>query len=379
MQLFSKKITVICLILFFRVSISLGQYHQNVIKGTVYDVDSGQPLQGVNAYLSNTTLGDATNDIGYYAFNNIPPGNYDLAFNFIGYESIITNIDIGPRDTLIFNVKLKYTQYKLDSLVVFDDRDGQWVRFLERFKRHFLGRSHNAEHTELMNAEVLDFNMEGFGVYTAEAKRELHIINRALGYESHVQLEHFKWNYFEDSGQALYYVRMKELEPKNSEQEREWALKRSVTYQESIRKFFVALLNTVKNKTEELRPYDPAVQLPAFNLVEFNDQRYKLFNGEIKRLSVENKYEQYAPENNQYEVWGFSFETFYGEMPLSVIPDDGEVSYLDYYDEEANEYIFAIDQYGHLLNPLDVTIGGYWSKFRFADFLPLNYKPERNL
>jgi hypothetical protein len=379
LPLLSKKITVICLIQFLLVVSCYGQGLQNVIKGTVYDADSGQPLPGVNAYLSNTSLGDATNDLGYYEFSNIPPGNYDLVFNFIGYEPVTANVDIGPADSLIFDVKLAYAPYQLDSLVVVEDRGGQWRRFLEKFERHFLGRSNNAEQTELMNAEILDFNMESFGVYTAEANRELHIINKALGYESYVQLEHFKWNYFEDTGQALYYVRMKEMEPENKQQAREWALKRSVTYQQSIRYFFVALLNEVQNKTEELEPYESLSQLPGFDRIEHDGQRYKLFNGKITMIPDESRYEQFLPEKNQYQVRGFRFETLFGEMPLSVIPDNGERSYLDYYDKQAIEKLFVIDQNGHLLNPLDVAIGGYWSKFRFADFLPLNYKPVKNL
>lgn len=364
---------------FLLVAACFGQSNQNVIKGKVYDVDSEQPLPGVNAYLSNTTLGDATDDSGYYEFGNIPPGNYDLVFNFIGYAPLTVNVDIGTADTLIFDVNLKYEPLQLDSLVVVNERDGQWRRFLERFERHFLGKSKNAEQTELMNAEILNFNMESFGVYTAEANRELHIVNKALGYESYVQLEYFKWNYFEDTGQALYYVRMRELEPENSKQERLWALKRSVTYQQSIRNFFTALLEEAQSKSEQLRPNNLKTKLPSFHEIEFNGQGYKLFNGKIEMLPLDYTNDQYLPNNNEYEVWGFSFETLFGDMPLSVIPEDGELSYLDYYDKQAKDNLVAIDPNGNLLNPLDVAIGGYWSRFRFADFLPLNYKPARNL
>lgn len=370
-----KYWTAAALLVCFTESI-YGQDSENVIKGQVFEADSGAPLTAVNVYLSNTTIGDATDDSGRYLLRNVPPGNYDLVHHFVGYEPVAVNIDIGARDTLVFEVRLKSVPYELDSLVVTGRRDRLWQRNLERFKRHFVGRSNNARDTRILNAEVLDFKIERFGVYSAEAERELHIINEALGYESFVHLEHFEWNYFEDTGQALYYVRMNELEPENDMQLKDWYLKRSVTYDRSIRKFFRGLVEEVRNVGYPDGSNSSGNEFYRFGMVEFEEQEFKLFNGEIKHLPVSEHYTEYIPQNNRYEIFGFRISIFTGENPLMVIPGYGEVSYLDYHDKEASDHIFILDEYGNLLNPLEIIVGGYWSNMRFGDFLPLNYHPE---
>jgi hypothetical protein len=354
------------------------QNYTNSIRGQVYDIDSGLHLPAVNVYLSNTTIGDATDTTGVYQIDNIPPGSYKLIYHFMGYERVIKEIGIGSKDTLTLNIGLKYVPFELDSVVVLGKRDRQWKRNLNRFIRHFIGHSNNAKNTKILNTEVLDFEIENFGVYSAKAQDELHIINDALGYESFVSLLYFKWNYFNDDGQAYYTVRMQELEPESSQQKKEWEIKRTVTYDQSIRKFFKSIVDKVKTINEEENSSFPDVEIFKFGTVEVEDRWYKLFNGVIEKLQFESKYRKYIPENDQYEVFGFRFEKFILEDPLTIIADYGERSYLDYHDPGAREYIFAVDQNGHLLNPLDVAVGGYWAKLRFADFLPLNYRSGAN-
>lgn len=176
-----KSINAIPVFFFLLIGVSniQGQNYQNVIEGVVYDLDSGLRMPAVNVYLSNTTIGDATDTLGVYQINNIPPGNYELVFQFTGYEQQVKSIDIGFRDTLNYKVGLKYKPYQMDSLVVKGERDRLWQRNLERFKRHFMGTSNNAEMTELVNPYVLDFEIVGFGEYTAKAQDELHITNKS--------------------------------------------------------------------------------------------------------------------------------------------------------------------------------------------------------
>lgn len=99
----------------------------------MFDAESGILLGGESVYLANNTLGDATAGSGEYKIRNIPPGNYNLVYCFIGYEQVVKNIDIGPSDSLVIDTGLTYTQYELDSLVVKQDRDRRWERLLERF------------------------------------------------------------------------------------------------------------------------------------------------------------------------------------------------------------------------------------------------------
>lgn len=374
-QFYYSRTTFLLSLLFILIcpANSYSQDYRNMIIGQVFDVDSGLLLGAVNVYLTNTTLGDASDNSGKYQIRNIPPGNYNIVYHFIGYEQVIKNIDIGIKDTLVIDVGLSYTHFELDSIVVEGKRDRTWQRYLERFIQHFIGSSNNAQQTQIINAEVLDFETVRFGVYDASSEHELHIVNEALGYESFVSLEHFEWNFFEDTGQVFYYVRMNELETKDEDQKKEWEQRRLATYNNSIRSFFKGLLHAVDNQPEDERRYRHGLR--TFDDFYYNNNRYKILNGTIQKIEDERKLEMNRPREGQYDVFGFKFNLIFAESPLSIISGGGEVSYLDYQNRSAREYIFIIDQNGYLLNPLDVTLGGYWAKYRFADFLPINFIP----
>lgn len=356
-------------------SIAVAQNYKNGIEGQVFDGSTGEPAQAVNVYLSNTTIGDVTDPEGRFLIENIPPGSYDLIFHFVGFKKIIRQVDIGSGEVLKEDAILIAEQYQLDSLQVKGKRDRSWERYLRRFERNFIGTSQNAENTQLMNPEVLDFEREMWGVYSATAREELHIVNEALGYESFVDLAVFEWSYFNDTGKALYFVRMKELEPESKAQLESWKLKRQVTYKESIRYFFNGLIYMSENPASE--GVDFSNGLLTIKTINYKDGgKTYLSGGVIQHLKEESKYKMLVPPDNQYNIYGFKFKVQSKSHKLNILPEFSEASYLDYQDRSAKEYIFVIDENGNLLNPLDLTISGYWGKFRFGDFLPLNYNPR---
>lgn len=70
--------------------------------------DAGQGLQGANVILEGTSLGVASDENGYYAVLNVPPGHYTLIVKMIGYakvtvENVVAVIDI----TTTINIKLE--------------------------------------------------------------------------------------------------------------------------------------------------------------------------------------------------------------------------------------------------------------------------------
>jgi outer membrane receptor protein involved in Fe transport len=55
------------------------------IAGYVTDLDTGDPLVGVNIIMLGTTLGAASDQNGYYVILNVPPGLYEVRASAIGY------------------------------------------------------------------------------------------------------------------------------------------------------------------------------------------------------------------------------------------------------------------------------------------------------
>ena len=63
-----------------------------VITGTVTDVDTGEPLPGVNVVLMGTTIGTATNMEGEYELS-VPSLDETLVISYIGYQGLEVDID----------------------------------------------------------------------------------------------------------------------------------------------------------------------------------------------------------------------------------------------------------------------------------------------
>jgi hypothetical protein len=72
------------------------------IKGVVKD-EQGLPLFHVAVFVPGTNLGTHTNEKGEYQIN-LKPGNYNLNYNFIGYETVIKPIQIGQEKIQVFEI-----------------------------------------------------------------------------------------------------------------------------------------------------------------------------------------------------------------------------------------------------------------------------------
>ncbi len=73
----------------------LSQATTGVIRGSVLDAETGEPLQQVNLQLfhpdsTNTGLGTASDEAGRFLILNIPPGRYRLLATMMGYTSVET-------------------------------------------------------------------------------------------------------------------------------------------------------------------------------------------------------------------------------------------------------------------------------------------------
>ncbi len=78
------------------------------IAGQVTDKQTGEPLIGVNVVVKGTHLGAATDEDGYYYILQVPPGVYDLEFNYIGYHTLtVRKVRVVVDLTQVINVKME--------------------------------------------------------------------------------------------------------------------------------------------------------------------------------------------------------------------------------------------------------------------------------
>jgi len=85
------------------------------ISGKVTD-DKGNPLPFATLYISGTTKGTTTNIEGQYIFE-LPAGNYELIFQYVGYQKSTYQVDISDRSVKL-DVVLKRESFQLKEVVI---------------------------------------------------------------------------------------------------------------------------------------------------------------------------------------------------------------------------------------------------------------------
>ncbi len=78
---------------FFFITIALfGQ--KGIVRGNVFEKSSGAPVGFCNVYLDGTTIGNTTDDEGFFTLADVPPGEYILVAKFLGYDSMGVKVNV---------------------------------------------------------------------------------------------------------------------------------------------------------------------------------------------------------------------------------------------------------------------------------------------
>ena len=123
------------------------------LSGSVGDLDKN-PLYGVNVIVQDTYYGAASDDNGLFYIINIPPGQYTVRFDIIGYKSIeVQDVSISVNKTTRLDVDLEEdtdgydeqevnpTREKVKSLMdsIFENRtdipEGLYIEICDRLKK----------------------------------------------------------------------------------------------------------------------------------------------------------------------------------------------------------------------------------------------------
>ncbi len=113
----SYFLSVICL---FLTSLLFAQEYRQFLRGTVTDIESQQPLSGVNVLCltSSSVTGCATDSLGRFKFQ-VPVGRHSFSFQCLGYfTKQISEIQIGTGKEVFLNVELTEQVYQTEEIEV---------------------------------------------------------------------------------------------------------------------------------------------------------------------------------------------------------------------------------------------------------------------
>jgi len=84
-----KHVKVLALVLIVMLALAVaawvGAGTTGIISGVVKSADDGKPLSGVNIFVTGTKLTTVTDANGYFVITNVPPGDYEVRAEIVGY------------------------------------------------------------------------------------------------------------------------------------------------------------------------------------------------------------------------------------------------------------------------------------------------------
>ncbi len=120
-----KKILLVLLTIVLIWGKGQAQINQ-IIRGTILDKQSEQPLVGVVVVLKNVTkpLSSESDIDGNYAIKDVAPGRYDIAVSYFGYNTMtLPNIVVTAGKETVLNLVMEETVTSLKEIVVKGDKD----------------------------------------------------------------------------------------------------------------------------------------------------------------------------------------------------------------------------------------------------------------
>jgi TonB-dependent SusC/RagA subfamily outer membrane receptor len=105
----------LCLLLSFPLP-ALGQ--EGRVTGRVMNAQTGGPVETAQVYVLGTRIGTLTDQEGNFRLPPVPPGEYELRVEIIGYQAQSQTIRVGAGETLLVEFALEPGVLRLQELVV---------------------------------------------------------------------------------------------------------------------------------------------------------------------------------------------------------------------------------------------------------------------
>jgi len=114
----AKSILIVPLLLVF---VAAASAQTATVRGFVTDGSDGQPMPGVNVFLTDVDgniFGSAADTDGFYGISRIAPGSYKLKASFIGYEDFEKDISLKANEFQTINIELQVSETELGEVFV---------------------------------------------------------------------------------------------------------------------------------------------------------------------------------------------------------------------------------------------------------------------
>lgn len=360
------------------ISIVFAYTDTNELSGKIIDADSREPIEFVNVYLSNTTIGTTTDSDGFFRIKNIPPGDYEVLITFVGYETFRFSLAAKPNIALNKQILLKKKTIELDEIQITAEIPEKWKTQYKIFKECFLGCTENSENCIILNPGVIEFS-ESKGILSAHSTEIIKIKNYMLGYNISISLDNFSYTDASKTILIKYYPFFSEMDTSDTEIKENWIVNRKKAYMGSPRHFFKSLVtSSLLDEGFQVYAIETNKPLQIQNTFFTKSQEFTELwqKSAVKKegnnlynihSTIDNLYVLYLNEQNENGYFPFALNYYY-----PVLNSNYQLSIIRF-----SSYFNIVNQDGApYYSDYSITKGGYWAYERLAETLPNNYTPD---
>ncbi|MFC1535843.1 carboxypeptidase-like regulatory domain-containing protein [Candidatus Neomarinimicrobiota bacterium] len=363
------------------------------ICGNIIDAETREPIAYANIFISNSSIGGASDKNGYFELRNVPYGRYEIIASVIGYEVLKAKVGVYNDSRRNFRFEMYKQPIQFPEIIVSAKETRKRRRQLQSFRRNLLGTSQNGKKSYIKNEDVIRFSENKRGVLLAFAEEPLEIINNGLGYKLYYVLEDFELTH--DYVKYTGYPHFTEITAKTFHDSVDWPENRKNTYTGSLRHFLTTICENyeITNGDTSERVYvkdmggmiERGVRLTYGDTTHIEDEGFFVMKTKYLRGVSQSTKRQLVNTN-----WFLSESANANEMYLQF---DGflEVKYNnEYFPFEKSYYSTRkvswinmtcdstiLDKQGRYFDIYAIKTTGLWSKERVADMLPFDYSYQK--
>lgn len=394
---------VMFLVIFYNIGFSQEPIGSRIC-GNIIDAETREAIAHANVFISNSSIGCASDKNGYFEFRNIPYGRYEIIASVIGYELLKAKFGIYTNDRRNVRFEMYKDPIQFPEIIVSGKDAKKRKKKLQKFRRGLLGTSQNGKKTYIKNEDAIHFDRDKHGLLIASASEPLEIINNSLGYRIQYVLEEFEMT--DEYVKYVGYPHFSEMTAKTYYDSMEWVEHREWTYTGSLRHFLTTICKnyeiTAGDTTAREFITDWEDVLERGTLVTYSDTTYIEDQGfyVLKLNFPSDDFSKYRRIRNRVVNESYTRELLNTNGLLLVAKNDNEM-YLKFDDalevKYKNEYFpfedkrissksvswitlttdsTVLDKQGRYFDIYAIKTTGLWSKERVADMLPFDYTIE---
>ena len=342
------------------------------VNAVVADKTTKQPIADVFIFLGSSSIGTISDTDGSFQISIKEAEQATLVFSHLNYEllTIALTKQTIKQDTFY----LVATGIDLEEIQVTKKAKSRVrAKRLRKFKEAFIGTSKETKDIKIINPEVLLFEEENKKL-VATTSQPLIIENKLLGYQLDFYLKTFELNLINEDVFYKGSPFFKPLESNRRELAR-YKKNRKKIYQKTSRKFFSDLVaNTLNQEAYELgfAALDRAGKVVQYEPIPLDSLQIDTLQPEKYIVSIKG----YFAVTDATEIPTQQAATtkldanFYSGIKSVKRPE--LITATSYLKSNSNKII--LNQYGVIVNQLEIEEYGFWSDQRIAFLLPLDYR-----